>query len=122
MRMLSLAGLPFTRSKGSGNRVYNVCSIPPIHGEPYLLCMLMGRGCCYHWHECFCYLHTSRTRRLLKADNHEWRVQIVFISPEALIGGMEWRSMLATDHYVEHFIALVIDEAQNGKHDTIQYY
>ena len=57
-----------------------------------------------------------------KTEVKQTEYQIVFISPEALIGGMEWRSMLATDHYVEHFIALVIDEAQNGKHDNIQYY
>ena len=32
--------------------------------------------------------------------------QIILISPEALVGGMEWRSMLATD-----LVAFVIDEA-----------
>ena len=36
---------------------------------------------------------------------------MIFISPEALVGGMEWRSMLVTDVYQSCLIAFVVDEA-----------
>ena len=51
------------------------------------------------------------TKAAIKQTIIKGDYQIVFISPEALIGGMEWRSMLATDHYVENLIALVIGKA-----------
>ena len=44
-----------------------------------------------------------------KLKNAEF--QIIFISPEALVGGMEWRSMLATNVYQSRLIAFVVDEA-----------
>ena len=37
--------------------------------------------------------------------------QLIFISPEALICCMEWRSMLSTKIYQKNLVAFVIDEA-----------
>ena len=37
------------------------------------------------------------------------KFQIIFISPEALVVGMEWRSILATDVYQSCLIAFVKD-------------
>ena len=52
--------------------------------------------------------HTKTTAKQ-SIMNEEY--QIIFISPEALVGGMEWRSMLATDIYSKNLVAFVIDEA-----------
>ena len=51
----------------------------------------------------------SMTTEKDKFKNVEF--QMIFISPEALVGGMEWRSMLATDVYQSCLIAFAVDEA-----------
>ena len=39
------------------------------------------------------------------------KYQLVFISPEALFGSLEWRRMLSTDIYMKNLVAFVVDEA-----------
>ena len=36
---------------------------------------------------------------------------LVFISPEAIIGGCMWREMLRSQIYQENLVAVVVDEA-----------
>ena len=49
------------------------------------------------------------TERKKNFNNAEF--QIIFISPEALVVGMKWRSMLVTDVYQSCLIVFVVDEA-----------
>lgn len=51
------------------------------------------------------------TNASLKQSIKNGEYQIIFMSPEALICNMEWRSMLSTHIYQENLIAFVIDEA-----------
>lgn len=39
------------------------------------------------------------------------RIQLVFISPEALVGNRRWRDMLRSKAYQDNLVAFVIDEA-----------
>ena len=47
----------------------------------------------------------------MKAEVIEGRYQLVFISPEQLIGNVRFRSMCQNEVYTEKLTALVIDEA-----------
>ncbi len=62
------------------------------------------------------------TKLIVKQSVKNGEYQIVFISPEALVGGMEWRSMLATDIYANNLVAFVIDEAHCIKKWYVIYY
>ena len=50
---------------------------------------------------------TASTRQGIKRGVY----QIVFVSPEALFLGIEWRSMLSTSVYHLHLVGFIIDEA-----------
>ena len=51
----------------------------------------------------------KHTKTTAKQSIMNGEYQIILISPEALVGGMEWRSMLATDLYLKNLVAFVID-------------
>ena len=53
----------------------------------------------------------KHTKTTAKQSIMNGEYQIILISPEALVGGMEWRSMLATDLYLKNLVAFVIHEA-----------
>ncbi len=46
-----------------------------------------------------------------KKDIQEGKVQVIFVSPETLFCGTQWRRLLCTDLYRANLIAFVVDEA-----------
>ena len=54
---------------------------------------------------------TSESRHNIVNGKH----QLVFMSPEALFGSLEWRKMLSTDIYMNNLLAFVVDEAHSVK-------
>ena len=45
---------------------------------------------------------------------------LVFISPEAIIGGCMWREMLRSQIYQENLVAVVVDEAHCALSRTLR--
>ena len=53
-------------------------------------------------------------RKTILSSVECWKVnimQLVFISPEALLRNKQWKQMLSTSPYRENLVALVVDEA-----------